>query len=58
MKEIFDLLLSWLKRIIEIGVLEFLLKVGWKVWVALLLALAVLIALVIVLVMVLLGVLL
>lgn len=49
MKQIFDLLLSWLKRIIEIGVFEFLRKVGWKVWVSLLLAVVVLIALVMIL---------
>jgi hypothetical protein len=57
MKQIFDLLLSWLKRIIEIGIFEFLRKVGWKVWATLLLAVVVLIGLVIMLVLILLAVL-
>jgi hypothetical protein len=57
MKEIFDLLLSWLKRIIEIGVFEFLRKVGWKVWATLLLTFVVLIGVVIILTLILLAVL-
>jgi hypothetical protein len=32
-----DVILAWLKRILEIGILVFLKKIGWKaaVWVAL-----------------------
>ncbi len=43
------LILEWLKRIIRIGILEFLSKIGWKAIFGLLVAVAVLMALVIVL---------
>lgn len=44
------ILLEWLKRIIRIGILEFLAKIGWKAIFGLLLAVAVLLAIVVVLV--------
>lgn len=46
-------ILNWIKRIIEIGILEFLAKLGWKVWAGLILAVAALAALVIVLTLIL-----
>lgn len=46
-------LLDWLKRIIEIGLLEFLKSLGWKWLAGLLLAVVVLVAIVIVLVLIL-----
>jgi uncharacterized membrane protein len=51
-------LLDWLKRIIEIGILEFLKKLGWKWLGGLVLAVVALIVLVVVLVMILVALLL
>ena len=50
-----DTILTWLKRIIRIGIFEFLMKLGWRVWLGLVVALFALILLVIFLVMVLLA---
>lgn len=49
---VMDTILQWLKRIIRIGIFEFLMKLGWRVWLGLVVALAGLILLVIFLVMV------
>ena len=51
-------LLEWLKRIIEVGLLEFLKKLGWKWLGGLLLGVAALVGLVIVLVLILVALLL
>jgi hypothetical protein len=51
-------LLEWLKRIIEVGILEFLKKLGWKWLGGLLLGFVALVGLVIVLVLILVALLL
>ena len=52
-----DTILEWLKRIIRIGIFEFLMKLGWRVWLGLAVTLIALVLLVIFLVTVLIGVL-
>lgn len=48
-----DTILTWIKRIIEIGILEFLAKLGWKAWAGLILTVVVLVGVVIVLTLIL-----
>lgn len=43
------ILWDWLRRIIQIGILDFLRSLGWRVWAGLLLGAVVLVALVIIL---------
>ena len=50
-------ILNWIKRIVEIGILEFLAKLGWKVWAGLILAVVALAAVVIVLTLILIAIL-
>ena len=51
-------ILVWLKRIIAVGLLEFLRQLGWRVWAWLLLTIVGLVGLVVVLALILLSVLL
>ncbi len=51
-------ILVWLKRIIAIGLLEFLRRLGWRVWAWLLLTIVVLVGLVVVLALILISILL
>ena len=51
-------ILVWLKRIILVGVLEFLRSLGWRVWGGLVLAVVALVGLVIVLALILISILL
>jgi hypothetical protein len=48
-------IIEWIKRIIRIGIFEFLMKLGWRVWLGLAVALFGLTLLVIFLIMVVIG---
>lgn len=50
-------IINWIKRIIEIGILEFLAKLGWKAWAGLILTIVALVGAVIVLTLILVAVL-
>ena len=52
-----SIILAWIKRIVEIGILEFLATLGWKVWAGLILTVVALAGLVIVLTLILVAIL-